>query len=366
MKPQVLLLSLLLCLAGGLRAQAPTECRDPGALNAMARYLAGQAGPGDASPALVLDGDYQAHAAAMRKAWQRAEKERLAPMRAWSGRELAALRQEPALFYPFSGPDTLHVRTLFPRATSYVLVGLEKVGTLPVLAGLDADARGAELRKLRVSLSASLDLSFFITADMKAHLGHRALTGVLPILYAYAARLGDELKSVELLDLDPSGELRPARGEAAAVRLTFTAPGAAAPRTLVYFSWDLSDRSLGKRGAAFLKYLDRQPKRDAYLKAASYLMHGKNFTIVRRAILQGSHALLQDDSGIPHAFLPAGEWAATPFGTYKGPIRKFKQRGQEDLEGLFRATPHQPLPFGIGYKHRGVDSNLVLYISKSH
>ena len=37
------------------------------------------------------------------------------------------------LFYPFSGPDFLHVNYLYPNTKTYILSAIEKIGTLPNL-----------------------------------------------------------------------------------------------------------------------------------------------------------------------------------------------------------------------------------------
>ena len=50
--------------------------------------------------------------------------------------------------------------------------------------------------------------------------------------------------------------------------------------------------------------------------------------------------------------------ALLPFGRYAGPIDKFPGRYQQSYAELFRGA--QPIDFGIGYRWRSYESNLLL------
>ena len=67
------------------------------------------------------------------------------------------------------------------------------------------------------------------------------------------------------------------------------------------------------------------------LKAASYLMHAKNFSQVRDFLLTHSKVILQDDSGIPCRFFDKHKWDIRYCGQYVGPIERFKKYPQPDL-----------------------------------
>ncbi len=62
------------------------------------------------------------------------EQSQLARIRAWSSANLTAAR--PTMFYMFSGPDFLYANAFYPNAKTYVLSGLEPVGTVPDLTTL--------------------------------------------------------------------------------------------------------------------------------------------------------------------------------------------------------------------------------------
>ena len=73
---------------------------------------------------------------------------------------------------------------------------------------------------------------------------------------------------------------------------------------------------------------------------------------------------MQDDFGIPLAAFRPDAWNFQPFGAYLGPIAIFPGRGQPRLGELFKKAKAPPLDFGIGYRHRGHDSNLLLAVRK--
>ena len=73
---------------------------------------------------------------------------------------------------------------------------------------------------------------------------------------------------------------------------------------------------------------------------------------------------MQDDSGIPLASFRPDTWNFQPFGAYLGPIAIFPGRDQPRLGELFKKAKAPPLDFGIGYRHRVHDSNLLLAVRK--
>jgi hypothetical protein len=207
-----------------------------------------------------------------------------------------------------------------------------------------------------------LSFSFFITKKMKTDLKDGRLTGTLPILYVFLARSGKTIREVSYVTLDENGAVQPAAaplksGPANGVKIVF-AKGDGPPRTLYYFSTDLSDGGVKRSG--FLQFCDGLGTGDSLLKSASYLMHSNAFTKVREFVLSKSLAVVQDDSGIPVRFFDARDWELRPFGNYLGPISLFPNRSQPAMRELFRKGRAEPLDFGIGYRWRPRESNLLL------
>jgi hypothetical protein len=353
-------------IAGVLLLAARAACAaDSASPNDAARFLAGMP-PSTQSPldSLSREPSWQQHAKFFDSAWSRLDKQQLSRVRAWSTENLTERR--PVMFYMFSGPDFLYADAFFPNASTYVLSGLEPVGPVPDVTKVSRDSLPHVLAHLRSSLNNVLNYSFFVTKDMRRKLGAGQLPGTLPILYVFLARSGKTIRDVSLVNLDMNGALL-APGEAGSAA---TAPGAkivfsgsdGRPQTLYYFRTDLSDA--GVRSSGFLKFCERLGMGDSFVKSASYLMHSQGFSGVRDFLLARSALIVQDDSGIPVRFFDPGAWDLRPFGRYVGPIGIFRNRHQAKLRELFLSGKPSRLDFGVGYRWRPNESNLLLAVRR--
>jgi hypothetical protein len=344
-----------------LAAAAPVHAADPVNANDTARFLAGMA-PSAQSPLMPLTQDraWQQHARFFDAAFGQLEERQLSKIRVWAGANLAAPR--PTMFYMFSGPDFLYADAFYSKATTYVLSALEPVGVVPDLMRLSADEVYDALYGVERSMSSIVNFSFFITKDMKSDLRATELSGTLPILYVFLARSGKTIRDVSPVALDDSGSLQVANADGGrnvtrGVRITFVGSDGV-ERTLYYFSTDLSNSSVKRTG--FLKFCNVLAPGNSLIKSASYLLSSRNFTIVRDFLLANSATIIQDDSGIPLANYDPGAWRFFPFGRYAGPIGKFPGKYQSKYAELFQRS--QPIDFGIGYRWRSVESNLLLSV----
>src|SRR5438477_716001 len=171
---------------------------------------------------------WQAHAAAMDKAWKTKEYFQLGPIASWMSAHAAEYYQSSGtMYYMFSGPDFLYADAFFPNANTYILAGLEPVGQVPDLSRMSPETLNANLGALRDSMSTLLITHYFVTEEMKSEFGRSNLSGTLPILYVFLARLGCTV-------LDTTYVHSPAEG----VRITFSHNGSS--QTLFYFKTDLS------------------------------------------------------------------------------------------------------------------------------
>jgi hypothetical protein len=352
-----------LALAAGLvlllvtaRASAEVVTADD-----TARFLAGMQ-PSANSPLAPLTSDpaWQRHARFFDNAFADLERHQLSKIHAWTDANLAAPR--PTMFYMFSGPDFIYADAFYSKATTYVLGALEPTGPMPDLTRLPRGDVGPALSYVEQSLSSVLSFSFFITKKMKVDLHVGEISGTLPILYVFLARTGKTIRDVRLISLDASGGVHGATENAGpnAVRgalITF-AGSDGAERKLYYFSTDLSNSSA--RASGFLRFCTLLAPGNSLVKSASYLMHAGNFSVVRDWLLANSSTIIQDDSGIPLASFDARKWRFFPFGRYEGPIAEFPGRYQESYAALFERA--QPLDFGIGYRWRTHESNLLLSV----
>jgi hypothetical protein len=266
------------------------------------------------------------------------------------------------MFYMFSGPDFLYANAFYPKATTYVLSALEPPGSVPDLAKLPRGGIGAALYNVERSMGSILSFSFFITKQMKVDLHAGQISGTLPVLYVFLARSGKTIKSVTSVAIDDQGAVRagsenPGPNAARGARIIFAGPDGA-EKTLYYFSTDLSNP--GVKASGFLKFCATLAPGNSLIKSASYLLHSGNFTTTRDFILANSATIIQDDSGIPLTYYSAKKWRFFPFGRYAGPIGEFPGRYQESYAELFRRA--QPIDFGIGYRWRTHESNLLLSV----
>ena len=356
------LLLVLFCVAaapGAWAQQAAEQASQAQKANDVARLLAGlEPSAGSPLAALTRESAWQGHARALDAAWSRLERERLSKIRTWAAANLT--EPKPAVLYMFSGPDFLYLDAFFPNRSTYVMSGLEPIGEIPSITPAVRRSLGAALGGLRQSVGSALNYSFFITSEMQSRLRATKLTGVLPVLYLFLARSGKTIHEVTLIAVDKEGTVVAAGtpDTIPAVKIVFSGPEGRM-QSLYYFRTDLSNGGLSRSG--FLKFCERLGISDAFIKSASYLLHGGNFAVLRAFLMERTSALVQDDSGIPVHFFEADEWRLRPFGRYLRPIAVFgSYTYQRGLNDLYRRTNPPPLDFGVGYRWRPRESNLLL------
>jgi hypothetical protein len=215
-------------------------------------------------------------------------------------------------------------------------------------------------------MASSISLSFFITKNMKHQLRETALSGTLPILMVYIGRAGKTIDDISLVTLSPEGTVAPVESGAPqrgvqGVKIAFHSTGKP-KQTLYYFSTDVSDG--GVKNSGFLKFVDSFGRGDALFKAASYLPHSGGFSQVRDFIIGKADVVVQDDSGIPVVYFKPDQWALYPFGRYLGPIAIFPGRHQNQLAEIYRRGPYKPIDWGMGYRWRTNESNVLLAVRK--
>ncbi len=352
------LMAAVLFLAGGIAHTTPARAASP---NDVARFLAGLP-PVEGSALAEVSGTrvWQRHAAAMDAAWEKIETRQLARIRTWSASELTAPSR--TLYYFFSGPDFLYADAFFPSATTYVMAALETPGPLPTVGRHRGESLGYGLSQLRSSLNSVLNFSFFRTREMRSTLSANSFSGTLPILYIFLARTGKTIDEVTFHDINEDGRLVAVgeglpRGAANAVKILFKGSDGQ-QRTLYYVQTDLSNG--GWRRSGFKAFTESMDPGDALIKSASYLLHMTAFADVRTHLLERSKRLLQDDSGVPISAFKREEWQLRPYGRYLGPIAVFPENYQKQLAELFRSAKPPAIDFGVGYRFRLNESNILI------
>ena len=312
-------------------------------LDDTARFLAGMPVSGVLEP-LTHDPAWQEHAQAMNEAWKSKQQQQIWPIRQWMQANAPQYhRSTDTAFYMFSGPDFLYASIFFPLSSNYILAGLEPVGNVPDLTQAPPEMLHADLLSLRNSMNSILKFQYFITKEMRADLGRGNVSGTLPILYVFLARLGYTVNDVTRVT-------SPAEG----VKITFS--GGEQPQTLYYFKTDLA----GGANSAFLRWCAARGPGLSLIKAASFLMHGDGFSGVRNFLLQNSRVIIQDDSGIPLRMFPKG-WKVNCYGRYVAHHEEFEKYHQPDLAAIYQQNPPPPaLGFAFGYHWQKEDGLLML------
>jgi len=347
---------------------APALGADAATADDTAKFLAGMPPAAD-SPlaALTKDPAWQQHARYFDSIFAREESRTLSKVREFSKEHLAD--KHDTMLYMFSGPDFLYATSFFPSASTYVLAGLEPAGDIPPLTSLSRSVVDGTLHNLEASTGSLLSYSFFITQKMQTQLHGGPVYGTLPVLLVFMARTGKTVHDISFVNLDTDGNIlnpnepatvgvnkkKAVNSAAPGVKIVFSADGGP-KQTLYYFSTNLADGSVERSG--FLTFCDRLGAADSFIKSASYLLHSGSFSKIRSFLLEHSATLLEDDSGIPLAYFDPKKWHLRPFGHYVGPLSIFRGAYQSKMSELFRKSA--PIGFGIGYRWRQSESNLLL------
>jgi hypothetical protein len=357
-------LSLLLVFA---QAAAAETAAAVATADDTAKILAGMQPSADSPLAsFTKDGSWQQHAKHFDAAWAALDKRQLSKIKAWSTQYLPP--RKPAVFYFFSGPDFLYADAFYPGADTYVMAALEPVGEIPDLTGMSRGQVEGGIGRIENSLNTVLNYSFFITKKMRGELSGGRFGGTLPILYVFLERSGQTIREVSLVALDADGNVKPANDPALpknpsrGAKITFSTGADGKPQTLYYFSTDLSND--GVKTSGFLKFCDTFGLADSFIKSASYLLHADNFSSIRSYIVDHSDVVVEDDSGVPVRFFKPDEWQLMAFGNYVAPLGIFPHTYQPMLHDLYRKRT-AALDFGIGYRWRPSESNVLLAIRGS-
>lgn len=313
---------------------------------------------------------WELHRTEMEKVWSRIDP-RLQAMSQWSRDELARLPgSEAPVFYPFGGPDLFAVFNLFPYASSFILVGLEAPGRLP----MPEEARGAglesDLERLRRPFESMAQSGYFVRTQIDEQLSGGHFDGILPILLIALVRAGQMPEAVQYVQLDRSGQvvgLEDPGTSAGAIRILFRpANGTGKVRSVFYYAQDLSNDGVFP-DSGFYHMIEKLGTINAFIKSGEYLLHTDPFSNLRKLILDRSQVVLQDDSGVPLRFFTSDRWTVDLYGHYEDVLAAYKPWFQQDLAAAFqRKEKILPLPFAAGYQTAVSGGCLILSNRKAN
>jgi hypothetical protein len=324
---------------------------------------------------------YRAYAKSMNDNFGKIEKDRLIPMRNWASAELNKNKESKVLFYPFSGPDILHATVFYPDADTYILMALELPGHFPDFEKMDSTATTEYLTAVNDALSDVFNKSYFITSKMSKKVSFSA-DGTTPIMCLFLARSGYQVLDIEKYQVTADGGQKQLPTDSSMafnsnryLLIHFKKPGTDAIKSLIYFSGNICDDSYPntdkvglKKNAALVAWIEKNTANcNTYLKSASYLMHGNNYSIIRNLILKNSKTVVQDDTGIAFRYFDKTKWNFNFYGSYVKPVKDFSAGAyQADLRDAYTAdsTHVKKLDYSLGYHWQNKEGQNLMKAEK--
>ncbi|MGA3186440.1 MAG: hypothetical protein ABSF22_04955 [Bryobacteraceae bacterium] len=320
------------------------------------------------SPFAKLEDDdtWKEHRELVDAAWNKADGDLLQGLREFQTQELKAVKSGP-VFYPFSGPDALMATEYFPASPVYVFAALEPAGTLPSEAQIEKKEMPEYLAAMRSTMASELGRSFFITRQMDKQFRGQVTDGLLVPILQLLVRTNHTILGFRYVRLDEQGQVidrtldyhAPTRYGNKGVEIEFRADADQSLHQLYYFSVNLADNRLTEN-KPFQTYVASLKGSTTMFKSTSYMLHQREFSLIRNLVLENSAAVLQDDSGIPYHWFGAGLWQVQLYGDYDRPYGSFKYREQVDLREAYKQPGTKPLPMHVGYGYKKITSNLLL------
>ncbi len=334
-----------------------------------ARFLAGLPGnPGSPFAHLENDDVWKEHSDQVNAAWHKADADLLQGLREFQSHELkAATLTAGPVFYPFSGPDALMATEYFPHSPVYVFAALEPAGTLPTADQIENKDLPLYLASMRTTMASELGRSFFITRQMDQQFRGQVTDGLLLPILQLLVRTNHSILGFRYVRLDEQGRVidRTLDYHAATrygnkgVQIEFRSDADQSLHQLYYFSVNLSDARLDEN-KPFQSYVASLKGATTMFKSTSYMLHRREFGLIRKLVLENSAAVLQDDSGIPFHWFGADLWKVQLYGDYDRPYGSFKWMEQADLRNAYKQPGTKPLPMHVGYGYKKITSNLLL------
>lgn len=294
------------------------------------------------------------------------EQKRFSLMRSWQETVIKPLINDTLnVFYPFSGPDFIHVNPLFPKAKHILMLANEPLGSVPDFSEFADTTRNQYIQKLANSLSDIYKKSYFITRKMNEDFSRKNVNGVIPVFMFFFARSNYIVLDITRTYIDSSGKYvneilndsikqRSIKG----VRFLIEDNTNQQRKIVEYFKCDLSNEGF-KAHPEFNLFLENKPNVNTFVKSASYLMHYNTFKQIREITLNISDAILEDDTGIPYKYFK--NWGFLPFGQYTMPVKDFSNVFQPDLDSAYKKVMPSPLPFSLGYHWGTKKQNYMLF-----
>lgn len=340
--------------------------------NVTAQFLAGNDIPaGTPLAEFAATPFYKGYREQITATWQKFQKPNHDKIAAWWKKHRFSTTVQTVL-YPFSGPDILTALDFYPKATRYIMFGLEQPGIAPEISGMTPAQITAGLNGMRRALGTILRVNFFKTEGMAVDLGGNSFNSIAGLIMFFLAQDGCTVTGVRRIAINEKSEI--VDGIASDMKIQWqTPPVSRVPGVEIrfikdnrecmvqYFMLNVIDDALANKSPNFVPWLKKQGPFGTVLKSASYLMHNDTtkFVTIRKAIMASTNWLVQDDSGIPLKHFKPDTWKLGFHGMYDGPIPLFAGRYQKDFRKNMDEKSTGRLPFSYGYDYKPGESNLM-------
>lgn len=373
----LVLFTTLLTLVSVSQAQISIDTN----LTELSLFIAGMDCQTETYKKLQEKASYKTHRDFTSKVWKQLEDSTLNVMVKWA-KEKNIIEDEDTLpcMYTFSGPDFLFGSRFFPKASHYVLMGLEKCGSVSELSTMKEASVNEYLSSVRGSMRYLLKAGYFVTAHMSTDFSKTVLNGNIHMMLMFMAREKYSICSIDYgyMGKDSSFVVTGAStsstaykvkgttntsGKINGMRVGITDSTAKQLKYVYYFSADIMDSKI-KDKTEFTAFIEKMGPFNSYFKAASYVPQHKNFAIIRNLILDHSYKILQDDTGVPLKSLDTKVYDIEMWGTYTKVISDLSWGYQPDLKKALEASGNnKDLPFKISY-NGNYDEGMMLYAKK--
>ncbi|NLL28430.1 MAG: hypothetical protein GX259_06510 [Bacteroidales bacterium] len=333
--------------------------------NDIARFVAGM--PLDESSFLkkyTEKNEWKEYASNIDKSWNNFEKEKLDVIETWVGKEFEDINKNTKnVFYPFSGPDFVYMYSFLPNAENYFMVALEPVGKIPNIEKIDNNMNSF-FGALNNAIRDNLNLSFFITKNMKGQMNNAQIKGTIPVLLFFMARMNLHIQDIVPASISKDGKMSLSSNDKESadkafthgVEISFVKSGEKKISKLYYFSVSIRNDGFEAMPEAetFIKSLPTDMT--TIVKSSSYCMHEDKYNKIRDMVLSHSKYLIQDDSGVPYRFFNQNDWTFNYYGVYTKPIPVFAHFYQDDMRKIWPQN-NTKLNFRFGYN---AESNIIV------
>jgi hypothetical protein len=302
---------------------------------------------------------YQSFKSRIKKHWELYNTEIGEPFTNWKKKNVPEPKSK-VVFYPFSGPDFPNAYALFPKAHTYILIGLEAGGFNPEIETLNEARIANGLNVLNTSLDTISSRNYFMTNSMKVDISKSPFRGTASVFLTYLGLMKIKPFSLKNFILNSDGEIHYLTKEEISkkasykegehsVEIEFVDPVDGSKKKLYFISTNISNYGF-KIYPGTLKFLDKFGDFAIPMKAASYLLHYDSFTEMRDFVLKKAELFVMDDTGPRIKDIEAtGNFSVKVFGRYTRPIGLWPEKVQPDLQKIHAEQKPEKIDFKYGY-----------------